>query len=353
MKLHSVIAAGTVATALALSGTPALAQGQSFISSTSHPLALPWVAAIPNFFIPEVNSRLEAAGLDPIDWNQQFPLPGLPPTGVLETLEEGTNQLSWVGTLFEPQKMGLLNVAFNAPFVTDNTLDQLAVFNGLYDQFPEMGQVWEDNGTVFLGAQATASYELITNFPVTDISDLDGRNIMSPGPQSQWIRNTGAVIADGSLPQAFNLLQTGVVDGVILPVTNAFAFKLYEVGEFLTLVNIGAQTTGGLAMSLDAFNSLTPEAQAIVRAVGREFSGVHGAEVTRRQQNALANWESEGGQVSVMSDEAKLAWLAALPSLGTEWVERNAAAGPSAEILAAYLRGMATRGHVPLRDWAQ
>ena len=36
-----------------------------------------------------------------------------------------------------------------------------------------------------------------------DMDDLEGRNIMSPGPQAQWLRGTGAVIADGSLPEAF------------------------------------------------------------------------------------------------------------------------------------------------------
>ncbi len=353
MKIYSAVAAGTLAAAMALVSAPAYAQGQSLIASTSHPLGLPWVGTIQDFFIPEVNSRLEAAGLDPISWNAQFPLPGLPPTGVLETLEDGTNHLSWVGTLFEPQKMGLLNVAFNAPFVTDNTLDQLEVFNSLYDQFPEMGAVWEANGAVFLGAQATASYELITNFPVNSMNDLDGRNIMSPGPQAQWLRGTGAVIADGSLPEAFNLLQTGVVDGVILPVTNAFAFKLFEVGEFLTLINIGAQTTGGLAMGKETFDSLTPAAQDIMREVGREWSGVHGAVVTQRQQGALANWEANGGTVTRIGTGAKAAWLNALPALGTEWVGRNAAAGPSAAILNAYLDGMAAKGHEPLRDWRQ
>ena len=249
--------------------------------------------------------------------------------------------------------MGLLNFAFNAPFVTTNTLDQLSVFNRLYDQFPEMGAVWEANGAVFLGAQATASYELITNFPVNSMSDLNGRNIMSPGPQAQWLRGTGAVIADGSLPQAFSLLQTGVVDGVILPVTNAFAFKLYEVAEHLTLVNIGSQTTGGLAMNKEAFDALPEAAQTIMREVGREFSTVHGQTVTTRQVGAIAGWEREGGKVSTLSPEAKVAWLDALPALGTEWVARNADGGPSRQILFTYLQSMAARGHIPPRDWNQ
>ena len=90
MKLASVIAAGSVAVALALAGAPTPAQAQ-LIAATSHPLGLPWVGAIKNFFIPEVNKRLAAAGEPTLEFNEQFPLPGLPPTGVLETIQDGTS----------------------------------------------------------------------------------------------------------------------------------------------------------------------------------------------------------------------------------------------------------------------
>jgi TRAP-type C4-dicarboxylate transport system substrate-binding protein len=106
-------------------------------------------------------------------------------------------------------------------------------------------------------------------------------------------------------------------------------------------------------MGKETFDSLTPEAQAIVQEVGREWSVAHGQIVTQRQQGALANWETNGGTITRIGTGAKAAWLNALPSLGTEWVERNAAAGPSDAILKAYLDGMAAKGHQPLRDWRQ
>lgn len=341
-------------TTLALTGLPAQAETLNLIAATSHPPGLPWVGTIKDFVIPEIDKRFKAAGIDTeIKWNQQFGTGLFPPTEALESVESGIAHMTWVGTLFEPAKMSLLNVSFNAPFVTNDVTDQLTVLNGLYDKIPEMGKVWEANNQVFLGAQATASYEILTKFPLKNFADLEGKKILASGPMAQWLRNTGAVPVSGNLPGAFNMLQTGVVDGAIMPITNAFAFKLHEVAENVTLVNIGSQTTGGLSMNKETFDSLSPEAQKIVREVGREFSKVHGDIIVQRSKGALAKMKESGATITELTPVEKQKWLDALPPLGAEWVERNAANGPSRLILTTFMEDMKARGKIPLRDWSK
>ena len=356
MKLRSALVGLGVAalTAAAVGGTPAKGETLNLIAATSHPPGLPWVGAIKDFVIPEIEKRFKAAGIDTeINWNQQLGTGLFPPTEALESVENGIAHMTWVGTLFEPAKMSLLNVAFSAPFVTDNVMDQLAVANGLYDKIPEMGRVWEAHNQVFLGAQATASYEILTKFPLNSFADLQGKKILAAGPMAQWLRNTGAVPVDGNLPAAFNMLQTGVIDGTIMPITNAFAFKLHEVAKHVTLVNIGSQTTGGLSINKEVFDSLSPEAQQIVREVGREFSEFHGRIIVQRSQGALEQMRQAGAVVTELAPEEKQKWLDALPPLGAEWVERNAGNGPARQILASYMSDMKARGAKPLRDWSQ
>lgn len=339
---------------VAVSGVPSQAETLNLIAATSHPPGLPWVGAIKDFVIPEIDKRFKAAGIDTqINWNQQFGTGLFPPTEALESVESGIAHLTWVGTLFEPAKMGLLNVTFSAPFVTNNVMDQLTVMNGLYDKIPQMKKVWEANNQVFLGAQATSSYEVLTTFPFNSFADLEGKKFLAPGPMAQWLRNTGAVPVDGNLPGAFNMLQTGVVEGSIMPITNAFAFKLHEVAKYVTLVNIGSQTTGGLSMNRDVFNKLSPEAQKIVLEVGREFSDVHGKVIVERSKSALAKMKEAGAVITVLAPAEKQKWLDALPPLGTEWVKRNADKGPAKKILATFMDDMRARGNKPLRDWTK
>jgi TRAP-type C4-dicarboxylate transport system substrate-binding protein len=357
MNIRTAIIGLTTAAGLstvALTGGQVHAEELNLIAATSHPPGLPWVGTIKDFVIPEIDKRFKAAGIDTeIRWNEQYGTGLFPPTEALESVESGIAHMTWVGTLFEPAKMSLLNVSFSAPFVTDNVMDQLTVMNAMYDKIPAMGQVWEAHNQVFLGAQATASYEILTKFPLRSFADLEGKKILAAGPMAQWLRNTGAVPVDGNLPAAFNMLQTGVVDGTIMPITNAFAFKLHEVAKYVTLVNIGSQTTGGLSISKSVFDGLPPEGQQIVRDVGREFSAVHGNIIVQRSQGALAKMKEAGAEITELAPAEKQKWLDALPPLGAEWVERNATNGPSREILVTFMTDMKARGNQPLRDWSQ
>ena len=61
MKFHAVIAAGALAAAVSLP-VAVPANAQSLIAATSHPLVLPWVGSIKEFFIPESNRRLTRGG---------------------------------------------------------------------------------------------------------------------------------------------------------------------------------------------------------------------------------------------------------------------------------------------------
>lgn len=348
------IGAGILAAGIALPAVPAAAQELDLIAATSHPTILPWVGAIQNFVVPEIDKRFEAAGLDVrINWNEQYGTGLFPPTEALESAGSGLVHLTWVGTLFEPAKMSLTNVTFSAPFATDDPVDQVTVMNGIYDKIPALGEAWEKQGNVFLGVQATASYELLTTFPVEKLEDLKGRKILTPGPMAQWFTNTGVVPVDGNLPAASNMLQTGVIDGVVMPITNAFGFKLHEIANHVTLVNIGSQTTGGLSMNKETFDALPAEAQRIIREVGREFSTVHAEAIRKGSEGAIARMREAGATVTTLSEDEKRKWLAALPPLGLDWVERNKANGPAQDILAAYMQDIRAAGNSPLRAWEQ
>lgn len=313
---------------------------------------MPWVATMKNFVVPEINKRLKASGSSTtINWTELYGVGHFKAHDGLESVEKGIAHLAWVGTLWEPSKMPLQGVTFNAPFATNNPMDQLAVMNELHDKIPALAKAWEKHNQIMLGVQVTASYEILTKFPLKKLSDLNGKKIMSPGGLGQWIRGTGAVSVGGSLRKAFNMLQTGVVDGAIMPITNAYAFKLHELAKYVTLVHFGSQTTGGLSINKQTFDSLPQDVQKIVRQVGREFSAQHGEIIVKRSSGAIAKMKAAGAMVTELDPVEKQKWLNTLPNLGKDWVEKNADKGPSAEILKAYMDGIRARGNKPLRAW--
>ena len=351
-KLIAGVVGATLLGTAALTGPQANAETLNLISASSHPTGLPWVGAIKDFVVPEINKRLAAAGSDvEINWTELYGVGHFKPTESLESVEGGLAHLAWVGTLWEPAKMPLHTVTLNAPFATQNVFDQLDTMNEMHDNIPALRDAWTKYNQVYLGAQATASYEIVTKFPLEKFSDLQGKKIMSPGSLGQWIKGTGAVAVDGSLLEAFNMLQTGVVDGVILPITNAFAFKLHETAKYVTLVHFGSQTTGALSMNKEVFDALPPDAQKIVKEVGREFSRVHGETIAKRSAGAVASMTEAGAIVTELPQAEKQKWLDSLPPLGANWIKTNAERGPAQEIMTAYMDGLRKRGNKPLRDW--
>ena len=109
----------------------------------------------------------------------------------------------------------------------------------------------EDQNVVFLGPSGIDTHHFFTNFPVNSLADLEGRQILAPGPAANLIKHLGAVPENGGLPSYYNQIQTGVADGVVVIVTGAFPNRQYEVAPYVTLAVLGAWMTGGLGINKD------------------------------------------------------------------------------------------------------
>jgi TRAP-type C4-dicarboxylate transport system substrate-binding protein len=230
----------------------------------------------------------------------------------------------------------------------------LNTMNELHDTIPAMKEAWLDQNQVFLGASGVDTYHLMTNFPVDGVEDLAGRKILAPGPAAKWLEGTGAVAVDGGLPTYYTQIQTGVAEGVVIILSGAYPFKIHEVAPHITLVGIGAQMAGAMAINLDTWESLPDEAQEILAELGREYSTIHADQVNERVESFKEKMAAEGATISERPAGERDKWVAALPDIAGEWVTANEATGlPASEVLDGYLEGVRARGGQPARDWDQ
>ncbi len=89
----------------------ALAKDYKMTVVAGHPPIFLWVTLCRDFFIPEVDKRLLAAGgKHKIVWNQVYGGTVAKIGGALEAIEEGIADMGFVGTIFEAPKMPLHNV---------------------------------------------------------------------------------------------------------------------------------------------------------------------------------------------------------------------------------------------------
>ncbi|HEX6993746.1 MAG TPA: C4-dicarboxylate TRAP transporter substrate-binding protein [Gammaproteobacteria bacterium] len=321
--------------------------------ASSHTTGLPWVGVMHELVVPESNARLAAMGSPyRIRWTETYGGSLYKYGNTLEAVQIGLTDIGWVGTLWELSKMPLQNVTYYTPFVTDDYHLVLDIFNELHETHPALIEAWEDQNQRFLGGSAVDTYHLMTKFPVRSVDDLRGRKILAPGPAAAWLEGTGAVAVDGGLTTYYTQIQTGVADGVLTILTGAPPYRIHEVAPYITLVGIGAQLTGGMAINLDTWRSLPEEVQQVLIELGREYSEGVAAELDARYRRALEQMQREGAIVYELPLEERRKWLDGMPNIAAQWAEATEKRGyPAKEVLRIYMEAVRARGGTPLRDW--
>ncbi len=352
-KLGALLKTGLLLAPMMVAGAAANAETVKLTIASSHPKVVAWVGVMSEHVVPESNKRLKEAGLDlQIEWTEAYGGALYKFQNTLEAVEEGITDVGWVGTLWEDSKMPLQNVTFHTPFVTDDLPTLLDLFNDMHRDMPALRKAWADRNQVFLGASGIETYHLLTKEPVEKFDDLAGRKIIAAGAVGGWVNGTGAVPVNGGLPGFYNMLKTGVAEGVLIPFSGAFPFKLYEVAPHITKVSLGAQFTGGMAMNKDSWDRLPPEAQQIFMDLGRDYSRIQAERLMKLASVFEKKMVDAGATVTELPAAERAKWVARLPSIADDWVGNVGARGlPAAEVLKTYMDGVRQRGAKPAVDW--
>jgi TRAP-type C4-dicarboxylate transport system substrate-binding protein len=318
---------------------------------SSHPPVLPWTLPLKELVVPESNKRLKAKGLpDTIQWTEAYAGALYDFNNTLEGVGEGLADIGWVGSLWEPAKQPLQNVAYYFPFVSGDVYLMTALQQRLMERVPAFAAEWTKHNTVFLGAQAADTYHLVTKFPVTSLDDLKGRKLIAPGAIAARVQGIGVTAVDAGLPVFYNMLQTGVADGAVILITGVLPFKLHEVAPYITKVDLGAVFSGALAMNKNTWDRLPPHMKELFRELGRDYAKMCADLVAKRE---AGTWEALAKMPNVKVSELPAAerakWAAALPDIAGDWTRRNGEAGR--QVLKIFMEEARKAGAKPLRDW--
>jgi TRAP-type C4-dicarboxylate transport system substrate-binding protein len=343
--------------ALVLTGmiSPATAKTYKMTSAAGHPPIFLWVTLTRDFFIPEVDKRLAAAGgKDKIVWNQAYGGTIAKLGGVLEAVEEGIVDLGFVGTIFEAPKMPLHNVSYMTPFGTSDIFKIVDTIAELQATIPAMAKEWTQYNQIYLGGVGLDTYGILTNFPIKTVNDINGHKIAAPGPSANWIKGTGAVAVAANLNTYYNGIKTGVFEGTLTFMTAGAAIKVHEVAPYICMVNFGAQFAGGLTVNKDLFESFPPYMQKIFREVGAEYAKRLAQAQADKAAGAMKAMEKAGAKILYLSDKERKQWAEKLPEVPNNWAASMEAKGlPGKTVLKGFLQGLRKRGVVLVRDWDQ
>ena len=342
----------TAAATLACVAGVAAAEDFTATVVAGHPGVFRWVKMIDNSFAPQVQAALEGSG-HTITFDGQYGGSIAKVGDELETVEAGLAEIGICQSLFDPAKLGVQNVTYYTPFVSDDPRQVSELMDKLHREDARMTASYDDNEVVYLGAPiGIDDYLLMTNFEVNSLSDLEGRKIAAPGAALNWLTGTGAVGVSGNLTTYYNELKTGVYDGVIVFASAALPGKLYEVAPYVTRAGLGAQFAGGLCANADWYNALPEEVKAALSVGADAAREWYLASLEEGVATSIKVMGENGATITDASDEMRKAWAAGMDNAAQEWASGLDAEGkPGTEILQLYMQSMRDAGATPLRDW--
>ena len=347
--------AAALALLAALLGGPALAQQKISITVAAGqpPRAIPGLALISEFFIPEVNKRVAAsAGGVEIAWKEAYSGSLIKPYGILDGIKDGIADIGYIPTVFFPDKLPLDSVTFYAPFITSDVALMGRLMSAVYKTVPEMGAQYDAFNQVRLGGHAYDSFELLTTFPVRKFDDLKGRKIASAGGALAWLRGIGAVTVQSNMMEYYTGAKNGVFDGFISAPSAFPGLKFPEAAPYTTRVGFGAQYATALTINKGVYAKLPEAVRKILHEVAEEWSVRADQSLQKAGDAGIASVPGFKGQVYELPREERVRWANAMPNIAKEWARDAEKRGhPGGKVLTAFMAEVRKAGIQPIRDW--
>jgi len=185
-----------------------------------------------------------------------------------------------------------------------------AVANQIYKQFNP--KELNDTQVMYLHAHGPGMIHT-RDKAVHTMEDLKGLKIRSTGISAQMVKALGGTPVPMPMPESYQSLQKGVVDGCANPLETNKGWKLGEVVHYVCMARpVAYTTTFFVVMNKAKWNALDPKDQAIISAINAEWAVKHGQAWDESDKEGMAFFlEHKGTVIDITGDEAAR-WEAAV-----------------------------------------
>jgi TRAP-type C4-dicarboxylate transport system substrate-binding protein len=336
------------ASILALAGTGvAQAENIKLRIASGHPAVNTYVNLMQNFFVPEVSKRVKEKTQHTVEFVEGYGGSMVKVADTLEGVQSGIIDIGGYCFCFEPSNLPLHAFQVMVPFGTMDPVTSVTMARRVYDKVPYMSNVFEEKfNQKLIALIADNGYNLGTNFEWKTVADLKGQKLAGAGLNLKWLEFAGAVPVQGSLPEAYTGMQTGVYNGWIMFPSGWVNFKLYEVGKYYTEVGFGAITWHGLTVNKARWAKLPKDVQDIMLQVAREYEARTGTVNKENYPKQIEQLKANGAVIKSVPDSVRVEWATSLKG----WPQDKAAeldkqGLPASQVLKLALEEAEKLGH--------
>jgi C4-dicarboxylate-binding protein DctP len=315
-KLGACLAVGLVA------AMPARADSFTFRIAAGHPAApLSTVNQLNKTFVPNVTKRVAAETNHTVRFIEGYGGTIANLFEVLESTQKGIVDFGSMTSAFEPTKLFVHNLNYFNPFISGDPKIMGPTTRQIHKEFDYFHTIFQQYNQTYLGGGAFDDYGLGTKFPWTKMEELKGVKIGAAGPNLPWLDYAGAAKVQTNLNEAYNALQSGVYNGIIIFPAPYFGFKFGEVAKYYTTMGWGSTLIYPLTVNNDTWAKTPDEIKKIIMEEVSVYATAVEDEGVAKFSSALDNLRKQGVTVRDLGNEERGRMARAIEP----WVQEKAA----------------------------
>ena len=159
--------------------------------------------------------------------------------------------------------------------------------------------------------------------PVKKMEDMKGMKFRGHGTSALVVSALGGTPVPKPMPETYQMLQKGVVEGAVYPLEANKGWKLGEVTDYATAAFSAAYTTSFfVVMNKDKWNSLSAEDQKIIEEINKEWIVKHGDAWDSSDSEGIRFFLNQGGQIIGLDKKEAARWKKAVSSIIGDYVKK-------------------------------
>src|SRR6267143_1568940 len=262
--------------------------------------------------------------------------PSAPP-GTFDAVRDGLVDLSFVTASYTPARH-ILPLLAELPGSGDTALVNSVAYSRVY--WKHFDKVGEYKGVKLLGVFTHGPGQMFTKKPVKSIADVQGLKIRTGGGIAEQVAKAlGASAFVKPAPESYELLSSGVADGVFFPMESIISFKLDTVLEQATLFPGGMYSSSfGFFMNEDKWNKLPRQDQeAIEKISGEHIARLAGASWDEADRKGMEQLKKSGVKIVNADPEFVAEVRKRSAPIVEDWITKAKAKGvDAAKVLAEF-----------------
>src|SRR3989449_7647738 len=268
---------------------------------------------------------------------QMLPKHPSAPPGTFDAVRDGLVDVSYVTASYTPARH-ILPLMAELPGAGETALINSVAYSRIYWKY--LDKVGEYKGVKLLGVFTHGPGQMFTKRSVAGINDIQGLKIRTGGGVAEAVAKalgTSAFVKPA--PESYELLSSGVADGVFFPLESIVSFKLETVLEQATLFPGGMYSSAfGFFMNEEKWNKLPRQDQEAIEKISGEHIARHaGRSWDDADQKGFDALKKSGVKI-VNADAALVAEVKKRSApIIDDWIQKASAKGvDAAKILAEF-----------------